>query len=97
MDRRGRPAPQPDGAKGIGETGIAGTAAAIANAVHHATGRRIRDLPVTHAKLVSEGLNQGPAADSGPGDVGSSGCKPARCSRAAWPGSKRSLTSSAGR
>ena len=51
------PAPQPDGAKGIGEIGIAGTAAAIANAVHHATGRRIRDLPVTHAKLVSEGLN----------------------------------------
>ena len=47
----------PMGAKGIGEIGIVGTAAAIANAVHHATGRRIRDLPITPAKLVSEGLN----------------------------------------
>ena len=45
------------GAKGIGEIGIVGTAAAIANGVHHATGRRIRDLPITPAKLVSEGLN----------------------------------------
>ena len=43
----------PMGAKGIGEIGIVGTAAAIANAVHHATGRRIRDLPITPAKLVS--------------------------------------------
>ena len=47
----------PMGAKGIGEIGIVGTAAAIANAVHHATGRRVRDLPITPAKLVSEGLN----------------------------------------
>lgn len=37
----------PMGAKGIGEIGITGTAAAIANAVHHATGRRIRSLPIT--------------------------------------------------
>jgi xanthine dehydrogenase YagR molybdenum-binding subunit len=36
----------PMGAKGIGEVGIVGTAAAIANAVHHATGVRVRDLPV---------------------------------------------------
>jgi xanthine dehydrogenase YagR molybdenum-binding subunit len=43
----------PMGSKGIGEIGIVGTAAAIANAVHHATGRRIRDLPITPAKLVS--------------------------------------------
>ena len=42
----------PMGAKGIGEIGIVGTAAAIANAVYHATGRRIRDLPITPAKLV---------------------------------------------
>lgn len=42
----------PMGAKGIGEIGIVGTAAAIANAVHHATGRRVRDLPITPAKLV---------------------------------------------
>jgi xanthine dehydrogenase YagR molybdenum-binding subunit len=42
----------PMGSKGIGEIGIVGTAAAIANAVHHATGRRIRDLPITPAKLL---------------------------------------------
>jgi xanthine dehydrogenase YagR molybdenum-binding subunit len=42
----------PMGSKGIGEIGIVGTAAAIANAVHHATGRRIRDLPITPPKLV---------------------------------------------
>ena len=40
------------GAKGIGEIGITGAAAAIANAVYHATGRRVRDLPVTVEKLV---------------------------------------------
>ena len=40
------------GAKGIGEIGITGTAAAIANAVYHATERRIRDLPITLDKLV---------------------------------------------
>ncbi|MFD8533216.1 xanthine dehydrogenase family protein molybdopterin-binding subunit [Streptosporangium canum] len=42
----------PMGAKGIGEIGIVGTAAAIANAVHHATGVRIRDLPIRLDKLV---------------------------------------------
>ncbi|MEV5709117.1 xanthine dehydrogenase family protein molybdopterin-binding subunit [Actinoallomurus sp. NPDC052274] len=42
----------PMGAKGVGEIGIVGTAAAIANAVFHATGRRVRDLPITPAKLV---------------------------------------------
>ncbi len=40
------------GAKGIGEIGIVGTAAAIANAVHHATGIRIRNLPITADKLL---------------------------------------------
>jgi xanthine dehydrogenase YagR molybdenum-binding subunit len=43
----------PLGAKGIGEIGIVGTAAAIANAVYHATGIRIRDLPITLDKLLS--------------------------------------------
>jgi xanthine dehydrogenase YagR molybdenum-binding subunit len=43
----------PMGAKGIGEIGITGTAAAIGNAIHHATGRRIRDLPITPAKLLT--------------------------------------------
>jgi xanthine dehydrogenase YagR molybdenum-binding subunit len=42
----------PLGAKGIGEIGITGVAAAVANAVYHATGRRIRSLPVTLDKLL---------------------------------------------
>ena len=42
----------PIGAKGIGEIGITGVAAAIANAVYHATGRRVRDLPITLDKLI---------------------------------------------
>ena len=42
----------PMGAKGIGEVGIVGTAAAIANAVYNATGIRIRDLPITLDKLL---------------------------------------------
>ena len=42
----------PMGAKGIGEVGITGTAAAIANAVHHATGIRVRDLPIRLDKLL---------------------------------------------
>jgi xanthine dehydrogenase YagR molybdenum-binding subunit len=42
----------PMGAKGIGEIGIVGTAAAVANAVHHATGIRIRDLPIVPQKLL---------------------------------------------
>ncbi|MBQ1124885.1 xanthine dehydrogenase family protein molybdopterin-binding subunit, partial [Streptomyces sp. B15] len=42
----------PVGGKGIGEIGIVGTPAAIANAVHHATGRRHRELPLTPDLLV---------------------------------------------
>ena len=42
----------PLGVKGLGELGIVGTAAAIANAVFHATGYRVRDLPVTLDKLL---------------------------------------------
>jgi len=42
----------PLGAKGIGEIGIVGTAAAIANAIYHATGIRVRDLPITLDKLL---------------------------------------------
>ena len=42
----------PMGAKGIGEVGITGTAAAIANAVHHATGIHVRDLPIRLDKLL---------------------------------------------
>ena len=40
------------GAKGIGEIGLAGIAAAIANAVHHATGVRVRDLPISIEDLL---------------------------------------------
>jgi len=42
----------PMGSKGIGEIGIVGSAAAVANAVHHATGVRVRDLPITPDKLL---------------------------------------------
>jgi xanthine dehydrogenase YagR molybdenum-binding subunit len=41
----------PMGLKGVGEIGIVGVAAAIANAVYHATGKRVRDLPITLDKL----------------------------------------------
>jgi xanthine dehydrogenase YagR molybdenum-binding subunit len=42
----------PMGSKGIGEIGIVGTAAAVANAVYHATGIRVRDLPVRIDRLL---------------------------------------------
>jgi xanthine dehydrogenase YagR molybdenum-binding subunit len=42
----------PVGTKGIGEIGIVGTAAAVANAVYRATGIRVRDLPIVPAKLI---------------------------------------------
>ena len=42
----------PLGARGIGEIGITGVAASVANAVYHATGKRIRDLPITLDKLL---------------------------------------------
>ncbi len=40
------------GAKGLGEIGIVGVAAAVANAVWHATGKRVRDLPITLDKVL---------------------------------------------
>lgn len=42
----------PIGAKGIGEIGITGAAAAVANAIFHATGKRVRDLPITPDTLL---------------------------------------------
>ena len=45
----------PIGTKGIGEIGIVGSAAAVANAVFHATGVRVRDLPITPDKLLGAG------------------------------------------
>jgi xanthine dehydrogenase YagR molybdenum-binding subunit len=44
----------PLGVKGVGEIGIVGTAAAISNAVFHATGKRVRDLPITLDKLMRD-------------------------------------------
>ncbi|QJT05892.1 xanthine dehydrogenase family protein molybdopterin-binding subunit [Streptomyces asoensis] len=43
----------PLGGKGIGEIGIVGTAAAIGNAVHHATGVRFRELPLTPDRVLT--------------------------------------------
>jgi xanthine dehydrogenase YagR molybdenum-binding subunit len=43
----------PMGIKGLGEIGLVGVAAAIANAVYHATGKRVRDLPITLDKILS--------------------------------------------
>jgi len=51
----GDPDPQINslGVRGIGEIGITGVAAALANAVHHATGIRVRELPITLDKLIA--------------------------------------------
>jgi xanthine dehydrogenase YagR molybdenum-binding subunit len=43
----------PQGIKGLGEIGIVGTAAAVANAIYHATGVRVRELPITPDKIVA--------------------------------------------
>jgi xanthine dehydrogenase YagR molybdenum-binding subunit len=42
----------PMGAKGMGEIALIGMAAAVANAVYNATGKRVRELPITPDKLV---------------------------------------------
>lgn len=44
----------PLGIKGIGELGICGAGAAVANAVYNATGVRIRDFPITLDKILIE-------------------------------------------
>jgi xanthine dehydrogenase YagR molybdenum-binding subunit len=48
----------PSGIKGLGEIGIVGTAAAIANAVWHATGVRHRDLPISLGRVLTAGAAQ---------------------------------------
>jgi xanthine dehydrogenase YagR molybdenum-binding subunit len=49
----GAPDPvRPVGIKGLGEIGVVGVSAAIANAAYHATGRRIRSLPITVEQLL---------------------------------------------
>jgi xanthine dehydrogenase YagR molybdenum-binding subunit len=42
----------PMGIKGVGEIGIVGVAAAVANAIYHATGKRVRELPITLDKVM---------------------------------------------
>ncbi|MFC9291773.1 xanthine dehydrogenase family protein molybdopterin-binding subunit [Streptomyces sp. NPDC057052] len=49
----------PMGSKGIGEIGIVGTAAAVGNAVHHATGVRFRELPLTPDRVLTALLESG--------------------------------------
>jgi xanthine dehydrogenase YagR molybdenum-binding subunit len=51
----------PLGVKGLGEIALIGMAPAIANAVFHATGRRVRDLPITIESLLSGSEGGGPA------------------------------------
>jgi len=46
------PMASPIGARGIGELAATGVAAAVANALHDAVGVRIRDLPITPAKVL---------------------------------------------
>jgi xanthine dehydrogenase YagR molybdenum-binding subunit len=41
------------GVRGIGEIGLTGVVAALANAVYHATGVRVRDLPITLDKVMT--------------------------------------------
>jgi xanthine dehydrogenase YagR molybdenum-binding subunit len=47
------------GIKGIGELGITSVAASLANAIFNATGKRMRDLPITPQKLIMAGLEPG--------------------------------------
>ena len=59
----------PLGTKGVGELAIVGMAAAIANAVYHATGTRVRSLPISIEKVLgheaSTRVNSSPAAIAG--------------------------------
>jgi xanthine dehydrogenase YagR molybdenum-binding subunit len=45
------------GIKGVGEIGITGTAGAVANAVWHATGVRVRKFPITLDRIIASGVN----------------------------------------
>lgn len=46
------PVLNPQGSKGMGEVGIVGFASAVANAIYHATGKRVRELPITADRLI---------------------------------------------
>ncbi|MFF4979295.1 xanthine dehydrogenase family protein molybdopterin-binding subunit [Streptomyces sp. NPDC001046] len=67
----------PMGSKGIGEIGIVGTAAAIGNAVHHATGVRFRELPLTPDRVLA-GLLGARTPDAGGTGSAVSGSGPVR-------------------
>jgi xanthine dehydrogenase YagR molybdenum-binding subunit len=56
---------RPIGLKGVGELGVIGVSAAIANAIYHATGRRIRSLPITIDQLLLP--QEGPRHAARPG------------------------------
>ena len=47
----------PLGSRGIGEIGITGTAAAVANAIYNATGKRVREYPITPQKILTADAN----------------------------------------
>ncbi len=49
----------PMGGKGVGEIGITGVAAAVANAVYNATGKRIRELPITPDRVLAAEVEEG--------------------------------------
>ena len=53
------PMSSPMKAKGVGELGICGVSAAVANAIHNATGVRVRDYPITLDKLLEKLPNVG--------------------------------------
>jgi xanthine dehydrogenase YagR molybdenum-binding subunit len=55
----------PLGVKGVGEIGQVGAAAAIANAVYHATGYRARELPITAEHLLAHLPSEPPVAAAG--------------------------------
>ena len=54
----------PLGVKGLGEIGVVGVAAAIANAVFHATGKRVRELPIALDESHVRGRRAGPTLRS---------------------------------
>jgi xanthine dehydrogenase YagR molybdenum-binding subunit len=63
------------GAKGVGEIGLVGVAAAISNAIYHATGRRVRTTPITPEKVMMA-ADEWPGGDCGVGINGEQGPAP---------------------
>ena len=88
----------PLGVKGVGEIGIVGAPAAIANAVYHATGVRVRELPMTPDKVLGAWpwisgrrcfrLHGGGAFHQSPGQIGGA-CGPSLLLRNEQSGDRR--------